>query len=367
MTAGAPAADTAGQRIVVTSIGTAGPAAVAAVAKGLGVPLSRAVACLYRAPSVLAENVPSPAADDMVRLLRGIGFDAHATAPDTPPPPPERLFDVALHLSDPRAADSTAEALAAFAGLTAQAALEMILTPPGLVLGAVSAATVAALRDRLPAGVDVVAARPEDSRYHLFLLDGPAVVRARLMPDLVALGVAADTAPGLIATGIDHATLQGLWRRHQAGGMLRAVNEAFLRFDIVATRLGPDTDPAAPDLATALARLTGMPAALAPAALAQLPLTMIEGAPLDEVAGHLERFAALGIAARADLTTFQSLCLDVPEAADPTALHRTLGRFGVSAGTPPFRIQPPMPEPRARMLRAALEDAGAVVRFAEGM
>ncbi len=364
MCAGSVAVEASGRRIVVTSIGTAGPAAVAAVAKGLGVPVSRAVACLYRAPAVLADDVPPDAADAMVRLLQGIGFSAHVAEAGAAPPPPERLVDVALHLSDPRAARAAAAALAEFAGLTQDAAMEMLLTPPGLALGAVSAATVAAFRDRLPDGVELVSARPEDSLYHLFLLDGPPVVRARLMPDLAPLGVAADAAPGLVATGVPHATLQELWRRHQAGGMLRAVNEAFLRYDIVATGLA-GADPADPALAEALARLTGMPAALAPTALAQLPLTMIEGARLDAVAGHLAAFAALGLHARADLTTFQRLGLEVLEAPDPAALRAVLTGYGLAPARPPFRLEPPLPETQARMLRAALEDAGAVVRFAE--
>jgi hypothetical protein len=364
MSADAVRVDTARSRIVVTSIGGAGPAAVAAVAKGLGVPVNRAVACLYRAPSVLAEGVPSETAQAMVRLLEDIGFAAHAAPEDEAPPLPARLFDVALHVTEPRAVHAAAEALAAFVGTTRDAALDLILTPPGLALGAVSAATVEAFRTRLPQDVEVVAARPEDSAYHLFLLDGAPVVRARLMPDLAPLGVAPDAPPGLIATGVPHGFVQTLWRRHQAGGMLRAVNEAFLRYDIVATGLA-GADPSDPALATALAAMTGMPASLVPRVLAELPLTMIEGVPFGDVADHLAALSDLGLAARADLTTFQRLGLEVPEASDPAAVRAVLGSFGLAALSPPFRVETPLPELQARIVRAALEDAGAVVRFAE--
>jgi hypothetical protein len=362
MDAGVAGAETARRRIVVTSIGAAGPVAAAAVARGLGVSVAQAVACFYRAPSVLAEGVAAETAEAIVRLLRDIGFAAHAAPQEAAAPPPARLFDVALHIAEPRAVHAAADALAAFVGATRDAALEMILVPPGLALGAVSAATVEAFRARLPAGVEAVAARPEDSTYGLFLLDGPAVVRARLMLDLAPLGVAPDAAPGLIATGVAHDTVQRLWRRHQAGGMLRAVNAAFLRYDVVATGLA-GADPADPALAETLAALTGMPAELAPRALAELPLTMIEGAPHDAVAGHLAALAALGLDAHAELTTFQRLGIEVTAAADPAALKAVLAGFGLPAVAPPFRLETPVPELQARILRAALEDAGADVRF----
>ncbi|MEE4301439.1 MAG: hypothetical protein V2J24_18520, partial [Pseudomonadales bacterium] len=187
MEAGARRADE--RRIVVESIGSAGPAAAAAVAKGLGIPVARAVACLYRAPAVLADEVPTGAADEMVRLLERIGFSARAEPLDAPPPRPTELLDVALHVVDVGALHAAAEVLGAFTASDPGTALEMILAPPGLVLGAVSAATVEALRERLPDGVELVAARPEASRYHVFLLDGPPVLRERLMPDLARLGV----------------------------------------------------------------------------------------------------------------------------------------------------------------------------------
>ena len=363
MNAGVARAETERRRVVVTSIGAAGPAAAAAVAKGLGVPVNQAVACLYRAPAVLAEGVEPRAAEAMVRLLEGIGFSAEAVPQDAPPPPPARLFDVALHVAEPRAVPAAAEALAGFTGMARDAALQMILTPPGLALGGVSAATVEAFRARLPEGVEAVAARPEDSAYHLFLLDGPAVVRARLMPDLAALGVAADAAPGLVATEVPHATVQGLWRRHQAGGMLRAVNAAFLRYDIVATGRGR-ADPGDAALAEALERLTGMPAELAPVALAELPLTLIEHVRPGEVAESLAALTALGLEVRAEATTFQRLGLEVLEAPDPAALRAALAGFGLAPAAPPFRLEARLPELQARILRAALEDAGAVVRFA---
>lgn len=358
------------RRIVVTSVGTAGPTAAAAIARGLGVPVNRAVACLYRAPAVLAEGVPAATAPDFLRLLMGIGLTAEAAPQAAPPPPPPLLRDVALHLDDPRALPEAAAALARFTGMQEDAALAMILAPPGVVLGTVSDATVAALAARLPAGASLVAARPEDSAYHLFLLDGPEVVRARLMPDLAALGVPADAPPGLVATDVPHRLVRDLWQRHQAGGMLRAVNSAFLRYDIVLAGLGT-ARPEDPALAEALAREAGMPAEVLPEILGALPVTLAEGVAHGDLAGRLGALAATGLELRAELTTFQRLGLEVLSAPAPEAVRQVLRGFGCLAQDaplprPPFALDGALPEAQARVLRAALEDAGAEVRFTGG-
>lgn len=358
------------RRIVVESIGTAGPAAAAAVAKGLGIPVSRAVACLYRAPAVLADEVPSETADEMVRLLERIGFSARAESRDAPPPRPNELLDVALHVADVGALHDAAEALGVFTASDAGAALEMILAPPGLVLGAVSAATVEALRARLPEGVELVAARPETSRYHVFLLDGPPVVRERLMPDLARLGVSPDAQPGLVAMDLPHEAVRDLWRVHQAGGMVRVVNTAFLRFDVVLVGAG-GADPDDPAVADALAEEAGMPADAVAAVLGELPVTLSEGVGSETLAERLERLTAVGLEVRAELTTFQQLGLEVQSARVPGALAAVLRRFGLLAEgdrSPacPFVLDRRLPELQARVLRAALEDAGAEVAWLEG-
>jgi hypothetical protein len=73
---------------------------------------------------------------------------------------------------------------------------------------------------------------------------------------------------------------------------------------------------------------------------------------------------------RADLITFQMLGLKVLSLSDRTSLQRVLEGFGLLPPgeilpRPPFRIPGVMPELQARVVRAALEDAGAQVAFAE--
>lgn len=369
MGASASSATAETRRIVVTSVGVAQPAAAVAAAKGLGVPVERAVASVYRAPAVLADQVPLPTADAVVQQLTAMGLHAVAVPNDAPTPAAPALYDVALYVSDPRAVPVATAQLAAFAAIDVSAALAMILTPPGPILGAVSETTVEALSARLPPGVELVAAQPAESSYHVFLADGPTASRARFLADLQALGLPAIARSGLVAMEVPHTLVQQLWRRHQAAGLMRAVNAAFLRYDVVLTALG-GVDPADPEIGAALQRQTGMPAEIAQVALTALPLTLMEGVAHADLSDRLAALTALGLEARAELTTFQHLTVVVSQLVAVAPLRPLLARFGLrltgsAAPSTPFEVAH-LPELQARMLRTELEDLGATVHFSGG-
>lgn len=357
-------------RLVVTSIGAASPAMAAAVARGLGTPVPQVVTALYRTPAVLVDRAAPATARQMAALLSGLGFRAHAEAESCPPPPPPHLRDVALHLAEPRAAQAAARALAAFTAMAEAAALEMILTPPGLVLGAVSDATADALAARLPDGVELTRSRPEEACYHLFLLDGSAVLRQRLMADLAKLGVPPDAPPGLVAPDVSHGTARDLWRRHGAGGLLRVVNTDFLRYDLVleAAPAGAAQEPA---VQAALFSEAGMPAEFVPDVLAALPVTLSEGVAHRDLGQRMAALASTGLSVRAELATFQLPGLRIEGADDRAELAatlRALGCLALDAPLPrlPFDLDGQLTEPRARFVAAQLADAGARVRVLRG-
>lgn len=366
----APARTAEQHRLVVTSIGAASPAMAAAVARGLGTPVPQVVTALYRSPAILVDRVAPGTARQMAALLSRLGFRAHAEPESQPLPAPPHLRDVALHLAEPRAAPAAARALAAFTAMTEAAALEMILTPPGLVLGAVSDATADALAARLPEGVELTRSRPEEACYHLFLLEGPAVLRQRLMADLAPLGVPSDAAPGLVAADVTHGTARDLWRRHGAGGLLRVVNTDFLRYDLVleAAPAGAAQDPA---VRAALFSEAGMPAGLVPDVLAALPVTLSEGVAHRDLGQRMAALAGTGLSVRAELATFQLPGLRVEAASDMAGLAATLRALGCFTADaplprPPFDLDGPLTEPRARFVAAQLADAGAKVCVLRG-
>ena len=342
-----------GWRVVVASVGKAAPAASSALARGLGIPAARVVACLYRAPAVLIDGIGREVAQTMVGLLGRLGYVAEAQPESAPAPGPCHLFDVALHIADPHQAD----------------AMAMLLDPPGVVLGAISAATVAAFRARLPDGVEAIASRPEDARYQLYLGDGPEVIKARLRADLAALGFDGRVGNGLVATGVSHRTARDLWQRHQAGGLLRVVNEDFLRFDLVLHGAN-GADPQAPEVIEALSVIADMPAEAIPMVFAAPPIVLCSGLTLAGVGSRLPALAELGLDVRAELTTFQRIGLEVlaiGDRAGTEALLRAGGELAVGQSLPacPFSAGRTLPETLARIRRAALETLGCTVRFEE--
>ena len=129
------------QRVIVTSIGESSPQAVASLAKGFGTAPERIVAALYRAPSILVDKVDRKIGERLTELLRDIGLEVRLESDDLPPPEPAVLHDIALYIPDAADVPRVTEALTAFLGCGPEKALELLVSPPGLIVGEVSAAT----------------------------------------------------------------------------------------------------------------------------------------------------------------------------------------------------------------------------------
>lgn len=295
--------------IVVAHVGSAGPRVAGVVASGLNLPVEAVISAIYRAPAVLAARLGAPVAERLVAELRDLGLAVYASPAGTPL---ERgaLLDVAAEIVDPAQADAAAAVLADFIGSTPAAALEMLLAPPGMILGQASAATVEALAARLPEGaVALATVDPATTRYTLFAAKLPASERTAI----AAL-----------------------------------VPEGLLRFDL--HLIHADGDP------EALEGLAGIPAADVPHLLPLLPVTVEERLSQEQAETRMAEYAAAGFTVTAHLSTFATSTLEIG-AAPPAAL--TL--VGVGPGVAlPIRL-PPLAAPRARALRARLEAAGADV------
>lgn len=166
--------------IVVAHVGSAGPRVAGVVASGLNLPVEAVISTIYRAPAVLAAGLVAPAADRLVTELGDLGLAVYA-APAGTPLDRGPLLDVAAKIVDPAQADAAAAVLADFIGGTPAAALEMMLAPPGMILGQASAATIAALAARLPEGaVSLATVDPATTRYTLFAAKLPTSERAAI-------------------------------------------------------------------------------------------------------------------------------------------------------------------------------------------
>lgn len=361
--------NTGSYRVLVKSVGSALPSVTAKIAAGLGLPVSAVISRLYRAPTILVDEVDQPVALHLSSFLNDLGYQTEVQNSAEPAPAQASLYDVAIYIEDTRQLEHAVKSLAHFVGMSEAEASGMIMSPPGVVLGSVSEATVQAFIEKMGSTVSVISSIPEAARYDFFVGEAPEVVRKRLHADMVNAGLTMTGQPGLVATDIDHATSREFWKRYQATGALRVVNRDFLRFDLLL--LGTETAGApTPEQIELLQNRAGIPPEMISEVFRELPITLLEAVPSGEIAEQMEAFAETGLKVRADLITFQMLGLKVLSFSNRTALQQSMEEFGLLQRgevlpRPPFQIPGVMPELQAKVIRAALEDAGARVAFVE--
>lgn len=334
--------------IVVAGPGTASPRAATIIADALGLPIEAVVDAVYRAPGRLLAGIAEADACRLAEMLAPLGLNL-AIVPAGAPPARGAVRDVAAELLDAEAADDVAATLGRFLGLAPAAALDLVLTPPGIVLGNVTAPTVAALAAALPEGaVRLIEVAPDSARYALFAAGLSPLQAAGLRSHLPA-GARIGADGSALVMGLSRRDADALWRRLRAPEQVRIVPEVLLRFGIV-LHAAPAT------AAAALAALAGVPADDFAALAGALPVLVETDLPLAGLDARLAAYADAGMAVTAELESFAPVVLDVL-AASPAALAAAgLG----AAGPPPFATAP-MPRPRARLLRHRLEAAGADV------
>ncbi len=335
--------------LIVRSVGTATPRAAAGLAESLGLPDAFVVDTIYRAPARLLANIVAQDAEQLATMLRGIGLDIVAVAPGTIPAR-GAVLDIAAVLTDPLRADAVAAALARFLGMTADAALDLLLTPPGIVLGNVTQPTLDALHAALPEdAVELTAADPETARYALFA-SGLSTAQQNAVRPLLASDAALQPDGSIACFDLTRIDADALWRRLRAPQGVRIVNQDFLRFTLALTAMPNDATAGA----AALEALAAVPPDVYPAIAALLPCPIVERVAYGDVAARLAAFTASGFDVRADLESFAPVALDV-RAAPPGALEQV----GLAGETP--CVTPPLPREQARVLRARLEALGAEV------
>lgn len=350
-------------RVNVTSVGSADPAKAKSIALGLGVPVQSVLDALYKAPRVLVDGLDVGLADQMAGLLKDLGCETAVQPMLDPAPTPAILFDVAIHVTDTARYGEVCDNLGAFIGASAEDAARLISTPPGIVLGSVSPATIAALSTRLGDAVTVTSSRPELAIYEVFLGECDAPVQARVLSDLRARGHDPVSDQGCILSGLTKAQADALWLAHRATQALRIVNRDFLRFDLVLTG-GHDT----PSARGALTNVAGVPARIVPQLFDAMPIAVIEAIPNPELEGAMTALSEAGLQIRADLITFLHLGVEIVASRAPERLRDALMSLGVlGRGAPlpalPYRLPYRMPELQARLLRDTLNAAGSEVEL----
>ena len=226
-------------RIVVNSIGEAGARMVGVLKQVLPQSEARLAALLYQAPSELIGGLTSAQAEKINSLLCTTGLDSrvlHKGEHFTPGAPD---YEVALAIKSGANLPAIAHQIMELLGVKAGRARAILCSSPTVLMGSVSANTVAALQRRFePLGVELDVSRPALATYDLFLGDCPPREAERvqqLLRDLkLPLLAAQDGAPQpLLAVGLSKAQADRLWEQLRRTSLpARLVNRDFERFDV---------------------------------------------------------------------------------------------------------------------------------------
>lgn len=348
-------------RIVIKSVGTATPSSAASVAAGLGVPASQVIEAFYRAPTILIRRITLEISQQMSDLLTGLGYEIEVQDDNAPPPPDAPLYDVSVYITEPPRYTAIISALSKFLGTDAAHAATLLSTPPGIVLGEVSEATIKALKQRLGIGVDIIASDPKAARYDLFLGECHARTQHVIAEDLKKQGHDPLGETGCLARNLVYKDAQAIWARHQKTGGLRVINQDFLRFDVML--LGRDPDADEESYKAVVEDIAGIPADLIPHIFDNLPVTILEAVRNADLAQYMDRLAQAGLLMRADLITFMNLGLEIVAAKAPRRLRRLLCDLGLLESSEtlpalPYKLPYAFPELQARLLRASLTTHG---------
>jgi len=348
------------QRILIKSVGSAKPSSASAVATGLGLPAATVVSCLYRAPAILVDKISVSIANNLKGLLCDIGYDVEIQGTDDPTPEPAQLFDVAVYINNERKLTKVTESIASFIGMSEEDASKALLNPPYIMLGAVSQATVDALRNMIEGDALLVASEQGGACYDLFLSEGGSdVVIRRIHEDLANADITLSAESGLIASDIDPKRIEPIWNRYRASGLLRMINRDFLRFDITLQNL---ESPLNSEQKQRLQQLVGIPADIIDEVCDSTPVALFESVAYHELDSLMQAFSQDHLPVQADLITFQMLGIEIKRADNLPKMINVLHGLGVSGLNEhislPFRLPNDYPELQARVIRSTLEDLG---------
>lgn len=353
-------------RLVIDSLGHATPASAAAVAKGLGMPASEVIRCIYRAPSILVEDIDFALAENLSSMLKSIGFTVSIHSLKDCSPTTPKLFELAVYLKDISRFSEAANRLSSFLGAPIDEARKMLLTAPGSVLGGVSDATIQSFVDHMQGSVEVTVCEQDEGLFSIFASDMPSVVRARLMQDIRTQKIDPIGEQGLIATDVPHEIAQKIWERHKSNTALRIINQSFLRYDILIEPLDALGSVLPDQQRKCLLENTDIPEDMIDEVVAAAPISVVESVTHANMRLLMDVFAKVDLKVRADLITFQHLQLLVSKAESQKRLNEQLVSWGGSpiTGALPQTTIEAYPEIQARMLQHVLQQQGAEVELA---
>jgi hypothetical protein len=362
---------TADCRIIVNSIGDAGARMVGVLKQVLPHSETRLAALLYQAPAELIGGLSRPQAEQINTLLRSTGLDSQVLGRNEAFTPGDASCEVALAIKETSNMLAIAQLIMELLGVKLDKARAILCTSPTVLMGHVSANTVAVLRRRFaPLEVELDVSHPAHATFDLFLGQCAAGDRERIKQLLRDLRLplqpeqASDPQP-LLAVGLSKGQADQLWEQlRRTSFPVRLVNRDFERFDL---RL--DQAPATPAMIDFLVTTTGMPARVARKVVDKTPVIIQQNIPFARMSADLEQIAQLGGQASGHLLAFQVFSLVVEKVGDVTATMQLLQALGgLSPADAHAAINPSRPplgamtNPQARWLQQELKRVGSESR-----
>lgn len=340
--------------LIVESPGRVDMTGISVVASALGVPVRSLSQAIYGAPSVLARDLPAEQLSALQDNFTRLGLHVTRAPNDVLIPKQLETFQLAVHIEDPARIPHAIETLARVTGVSADRAFRMLATPPGQILGHVGYAAVDALRHRFGEGVRLMTAIEGNGPFDLYL--------SCSMGSLPALRELVGERSGLIPLGLTSAEATALHPR-LPNGTARLIPRAFLRFDVVLSRL-PTLSPLA---APVLAELFNVAPAQVPLLQAHAPLALAERLPFIEASETVDRAVAAGLPVSLEASGFEH-CDVVIEAVND---HEAMADVLIAAGRDvperlPATVAVDLPDLDARWLVDSLERVGSRTRFEDG-
>lgn len=352
----------ADQRLVIESIGSASPGLAGVLASQLGLPTAHVAKALYKAPAVLLDKLPLPQARGLADILEQAGLQIRVETTGQPLPASTSRLDLAVYLLDPACLASCCDRLSRFLGCSPLAVRNMLMAPPGVVLGDVSQATADALQsllDDLP--VEVLRSDRQQARYRLVIDRQRGTALNSLLGDLHRLGI--DSAPldGTYQAELDYQQGQYLWRRHQSAGGLHMLDTAFMRYDLTLEQVGPDSH------IEQLPALAGLPPELVPCVLENLPVVVEQGISAPALEARLAAWNNAGMPVTTQAISLRCCEVLIDSCPQPGACQQLLRELGLLAADEdlqlPWRSPMLFGELLPRCVQDALEALDADHRF----
>ncbi|TVQ68047.1 MAG: hypothetical protein EA373_11520 [Oceanospirillales bacterium] len=351
-------------RLTITSIGEASALAAKVIAEGLGSPADRVAEKLYRAPSILADSLSLEVCERLAEMIRGLGIEANVESSQAPPPPPNELFDICVHLTDIAQLPKVSEDLALFLGMDTSTMISLLITPPAMVIGGVSDATYQAIKSRLNfPGVHVIASRPTTAKYDIYL---ESLTSQQLHPFKRFLQRLKLTMTDSVLADLDYDTAQSIWKQFGHCLPMQVINQAFYRYDLCLVSLpgslSVSDQPSAQDY---LDQTLGMSPMDYSSVEPHLPLVIAEGLSNQEALQQQTEFSSHNLVTSIVNVTLQRLKIEITEAPALPPIQTLLQQLGLLDS--PIKSLPYVTrdtsETYARFAKHVLEWSGAQVSY----